>query len=74
MLRAADGTVGFHAHQFRVAGAKARTDNLAHLHSTLLASAFTAATVMAEPPKRPCTIIEGTGRSASAPLWIPPHR
>src|SRR3990167_1727662 len=43
---------------------QAGTDNAAHQISLRLASALIAATVMAEPPSRPLTTMEGTGGAA----------
>ena len=54
-------TVGAHAHQIGRAGAKADAVNRTSTHSLRLAMALIAATVIAEPPRRPCTMQQGTG-------------
>ena len=56
-----DGAVGFHRDQLGVTRPKTGAKDASHLYSFRLASAFTAATVMAEPPSRPSTITHGTG-------------
>ena len=45
----------------QIAGAKADAIDGADSHSRRLAMAFTAATVIALPPSRPCTMQQGTG-------------
>ena len=61
MPRGADFAVGPHAHQIGIAGPKPAADDAPHDYSLLLASAFTAATVIAEPPRRPSTVSAGAG-------------
>src|SRR5690606_28803980 len=61
--RGAHKPVGLDAHQIGIAGAEADADDPSHSYSFRLASALTAATVMAEPPRRPLTMTEGAGRS-----------
>ncbi len=63
-LRARTVAVGAHAHQIGIAGAEAAADDASHRYSLRLASALTAATVIAEPPRRPSTVSAGTGGSA----------
>src|SRR5206468_13136487 len=56
--------IGTHAHHVGVAGAETAADDASHRYSLRLANAFTAATVIAEPPRRPSTVSAGTGGSA----------
>src|SRR5216683_1522361 len=62
--RGADFPVRAHAHQVRIARSKPAADDPPHCYSLLLASAFTAATVIAEPPSRPSTVSAGAGTAA----------
>src|SRR5580692_7780584 len=56
----------FQRHQFRIARADADADQFSGAHSPALASALTAAAVMALPPMRPRTITYGTSRGSAA--------
>src|SRR6185312_10460021 len=56
--------IGAHAHQIGIAGSEPAADDPPHGHSLLLASALTAATVIAEPPRRPTTVSAGAGGDA----------
>src|SRR5262249_4682702 len=53
--------IGAHAHQVGITRPKAAADDTPHHYSLRLASAFTAATVIAEPPRRPSTVNAGAG-------------
>src|SRR5262249_21272254 len=64
VLRGPHNTVGAHAHQVGIARAEATADDASHRYSLRLASALTAATVIAEPPRRPSTVSAGTGDAA----------
>src|SRR6266702_5949571 len=64
VLCAAHRPVRAHAHQVRITGAETAADDASHRYSLRLASALTAATVIAEPPRRPSTVSAGTGGSA----------
>src|SRR5712671_2641976 len=61
MPRGADLAGGPHTHQIRIAGPKSTADDAPHDYSLRLASAFTAATVIADPPRRPSTVSAGAG-------------
>src|SRR5258706_9069826 len=61
MPRGADLAVGPHAHQIGIAGPEPTADDAPHDYSLRLASAFAAATVIADPPRRPSTVSAGAG-------------
>src|SRR5258705_12010800 len=61
MPRGADLAVGPHAHRIGIAGPEPTADDAPHDYSLRLASAFTAATVIADPPRRPSTGSAGAG-------------
>src|ERR1700730_8066010 len=53
-------------HQFRIPRADTDADELPRVHIPALASALTAAAVMALPPMRPRTMMKGTPRGSAA--------
>src|SRR5258705_2561371 len=61
MARGADLAVGRDGHQIGIAGPEPTADDAPHDYSLGLASAFTAATVIADPPRRPSTVSAGAG-------------
>src|SRR5260370_32709144 len=69
MPRGADLAVGPHAHQIGIAGPEPTADDAPHDYSLRLASAFTAATVVADPPIRPSTVSAGAGGLAINPAF-----
>src|SRR5205814_4897789 len=61
---------GLERHQFRIAGADPDAVQAAcGAHSISLASALTAAAVMALPPLRPCTTSQGTRFQAASSFF-----
>src|SRR5580692_7927846 len=62
----AERTRRLQGHQFRVARPDADAQELSRAHSPALASALTAAAVMALPPLRPRTMMNGTPRESPA--------
>src|SRR5258705_1488769 len=61
MPRGADLAVGPHAHRIGIAGPEPTADDAPHDYPIRLASGFTAATVIADPPRRPSTVSAGAG-------------
>src|SRR5579862_1661110 len=56
----------FQRHQLRIARTDADAQKFSRAHSPALASALTAAAVMALPPMRPRTMMNGTSRGSAA--------
>src|SRR5579863_3529348 len=61
MPRGTNFAVGPHTDQIGIAGPEPTTDDAPHDYSLRIASAFTAATVIADPPRRPSTVRAGAG-------------